>query len=760
MSRYVTLGGKRLGAGNQMKQRLPEHSRSTHNLSHTVTTSMAPGLLVPCLTQVVLPNDTWKIKVNALIFTKPTLGPMFGTFKFEVHGFYAPFRLYNGALHNNTLGIGMEMQNVRFSQIMFNTFKVANSVILSGEDPDEMYMSSSSLNAYMGYGKLPTVAKVGNITTANLPRFATHYLMYADIFKNAYANKQETNAYVMGAKQLETTVSSCMLNESRGMGTNIPILSQSGNQRGKATPIYIGAWKVESGGDVFAGDVVNQTAITNRITLRGRNLSEKIKFKFFKTDVAQSNPDTPFPNAQTATVTLEIKDFAVPGSIVLNEQNNLEFLVTRESLMAAAHKGTREKAGDGWTNGLFVAMDNNPNLSSNVTHTWGGFMFIAPEKRTLLDEYEPQIELFPLANIDKMRKQILSNNEGLSMNIKPTKEEPAGGNSIDYLPLSINADRWAFNSTADFKAKTPLVGLLLKTYQADIFNAYLSNAFLEKSESGWGKRISVDTSEGYFMIDSLLLSEKYYNLYNTILMQGGTYKDWRKAMWSVEDIGGIETPLFIGGMSTEIYFQEVNATAGSERNALGSIAGRGTSGGRKGGYITLKPKEEGLLMMIASITPRIAYTQGQPWYADLQNMQQLHTAELDRIGFEALLQKQQAGWAMMDVAVGQGWQNPTTGKVPAWIWYQTEYDKVYGELAEKTKQNYMVLTRNYERVGLIGANGTPEALIIDDNTTYIDPSKYNNCFAEASLTAQNFWVQIKFEIEARREMSANLIPRT
>ena len=45
-----------------------------------------------------------------------------------------------------------------------------------------------------------------------------------------------------------------------------------------------------------------------------------------------------------------------------------------------------------------------------------------------------------------------------------------------------------------------------------------------------------------------------------------------------------------------------------------------------------------------------------------------------------------------------------------------------------------------------------------DNTSYIDPSKYNYIFAETSAESQNFWVQIGFGIESRRVMSAKQIP--
>jgi len=47
---------------------------------------------------------------------------------------------------------------------------------------------------------------------------------------------------------------------------------------------------------------------------------------------------------------------------------------------------------------------------------------------------------------------------------------------------------------------------------------------------------------------------------------------------------------------------------------------------------------------------------------------------------------------------------------------------------------------------------------IKDLTTYIDPSKFNNIFADTQLDAQNFWTQIGVNITARRKMSAKIIP--
>ena len=43
-------------------------------------------------------------------------------------------------------------------------------------------------------------------------------------------------------------------------------------------------------------------------------------------------------------------------------------------------------------------------------------------------------------------------------------------------------------------------------------------------------------------------------------------------------------------------------------------------------------------------------------------------------------------------------------------------------------------------------------------TTYIDPEKYNYIFADTSLDAMNFWVQLGIGAKVRRKMSAKVIP--
>ena len=85
----------------------------------------------------------------------------------------------------------------------------------------------------------------------------------------------------------------------------------------------------------------------------------------------------------------------------------------------------------------------------------------------------------------------------------------------------------------------------------------------------------------------------------------------------------------------------------------------------------------------------------------------------------------------------------------------TNVNKTYGNFANNMTEAFMVLNRNYQynTAAKLDANTN-----ITDLTTYIDPTKYNYIFADTSLDAMNFWVQIGVKWEARRMMSAKVIP--
>lgn len=213
----------------------------------------------------------------------------------------------------------------------------------------------------------------------------------------------------------------------------------------------------------------------------------------------------------------------------------------------------------------------------------------------------------------------------------------------------------------------------------------------------------------------------------------------------------------MGGMSDEIVFQEVISQSATEQEPLGSLAGRGKLAyNKKGGYLKIKVEEPSYIIGIVSITPRIDYSQGTKWDRSLQTMNDLHKPALDAIGFQDLVTGKMAWWDTAITAAGAAIKNKfSAGKQPAWIDYMSNYNRTHGNFASGKSEEFMVLNRSYE---IDRENINLKQSVIKDLTTYIDPTKFNYIFADQSLDAMNFWVQIGVDWEARRMMSAKTIP--
>jgi hypothetical protein len=202
MPNKVTLGGERLGSGSKMKVELHGYERSSHDLGYLWRSTMSAGTLVPFLSEVALPGDTFDIHLDADIKTHPTIGPLFGSYKVQLDVFHAPIRLYQGQLHNNKLGIGMHMANIKLP-----TMRLAAVKQNSATDGDNYQINPSCVLAYLG---LRGVGKIQNGDTDEIgvrTFNALPLLAYWDIYKNYYANKQEEVGAVIH-KEVNTLIAS------------------------------------------------------------------------------------------------------------------------------------------------------------------------------------------------------------------------------------------------------------------------------------------------------------------------------------------------------------------------------------------------------------------------------------------------------------------------------------------------------------------------------------------------------------------------
>ena len=117
----------------------------------------------------------------------------------------------------------------------------------------------------------------------------------------------------------------------------------------------------------------------------------------------------------------------------------------------------------------------------------------------------------------------------------------------------------------------PQFGLCVKTYQSDLFNNWVNTEWID-GENGISEITSVSVTGGSFTIDALNLAQKVYNMMNRIAVSGGSYRDWIETVYTSNYIERAETPVYMGGMSDEIVFQEVISQSATEQGLVGSVS--------------------------------------------------------------------------------------------------------------------------------------------------------------------------------------------
>lgn len=303
-----------------------------------------------------------------------------------------------------------------------------------------------------------------------------------------------------------------------------------------------------------------------------------------------------------------------------------------------------------------------------------------------------------------------------------------------------------------------LGGMLLKTYDSDIFNNWVKTDWIDGT-GGIAEITSIDitANDGKLTMDALNLQQKVYNMLNRIAVSGGTYRDWLETVYTAgKYLDRPETPVFIGGMTQYIEFDEVISKSATEtaygNQPLGDIAAIGRGGKPlNNGHVHYQCEEPGYIMGLMAITPMIDYSQGNDFDLNLQTIDDLHKPALDGIGYQDLIQEQMVGETSTYSNSGgiKDLRHLSANKTVAWIDYMTNYNRTFGDFAVGEALDFMVLNRRYE----VGTDNT-----IEDLTTYIDPQKYIEIFADTSIDSQNFWVQTVVQATRRGNYSAKQIP--
>lgn len=675
-----TLGGDRIRSESKMEVYLPNFGRSSHNVGKIIRTSQACGTIVPYWCQIGMDGTTFYIDITTKVKTLPTTGPVFGSFKHQIDVFVIPIRLYIAALHNNALGVGLNMSKVLLPQFQVYT---ANTSIYE-DDVNRGQVNPSSLLSYLG------IKGFGHSRVNQyLRRFpAIFNLAYWDIFKNYYANKQEENAYVI------TGINHIWKKISVGDGVK-----------------WIKEW-TENKSQAYRLAPTTDKPVYIMIEFEEKISPEEVNEIQFMTNI----PDS----------TQKLNELTKLGNTFVFERTDPEALGIREP--SKPREATKVYA---------YKVKKTIQIAYNMDTT-------GENPITMPDNQKIKLTQFPLKNIDDERTSILAAPNSAVYTVSNSKMPYGAATGTLDLP-NYNRTKTYHSSNAWFSQ----AGLAVKTYLSDRFNNWLNTEWIDGTTGGINAITAVDVTDGKLTMDALILQKKIFNMLNRVAITDGTYQAWREATYGIRSTTLPESPIFCGGMQSEIAFDEIVSNSATDEEPLGTLAGRGVATMYKSGRgLKIKCTEPSMIMALGSITPRVDYSQGNKWWTRLQNMDDFHKPTLDAIGFQELIAEEAAAWS---TETTENFQHTyqSLGKQPSWIEYTTDVNETYGEFAAGMPLAFMCLNRIYEQ----GINRT-----ITNASTYIDPTIYNNIFAESRLSSQNFWVQVAFDVTARRVMSAKQIP--
>lgn len=675
-----TLGGDRIRSESKMEVYLPNFGRSSHNVGKIIRTSQACGTIVPYWCQIGLDGTTFYIDITTKVKTLPTTGPVFGSFKHQIDVFVIPIRLYIAALHNNALGVGLNMSKVLLPRFLVYS---ANTSIYE-KDTNRGQVNPSSLLSYLG------IKGFGHTKTNQYLRSfpAIFNLAYWDIFKNYYANKQEEYAYVI------TGINHTWKSISVGDGVK-----------------WIKTW-TENKSAAYKIDPTADKPRYIKLEFEENISPEEVNEIQFLTNVPGS--------------TMKLNELTRLG-------NNFVFERTDPDKMGIKAPDNPRKA----TKVYVYKVKQNIQIAYN--------MDIAGENLiTMPDNQKIKLTQFSLKNIDDERTKILA--------APSTSAYTVNNITMPYGAATATLDLPNYNRSKTYHSSNAWysqAGLAVKTYLSDRFNNWLNTEWIDGTTGGINAITAVDITDGKLTMDALILQKKIFNMLNRVAITDGTYQAWREATYGIRSATLPESPIFCGGMQSEIAFDEIVSNSATDEEPLGTLAGRGVATMYKSGRgLKIKCTEPSMIMALGSITPRVDYSQGNKWWTRLHNMDDFHKPTLDAIGFQELITDELAAWNT-EVPGQEEVTYSSLGKQPSWIEYTTDVNETYGEFAAGMPLAFMCLNRVYEE----NEDGT-----IDNASTYIDPTIYNSIFAESRLSSQNFWVQVAFDVTARRVMSAKQIP--
>ena len=198
---------------------------------------------------------------------------------------------------------------------------------------------------------------------------------------------------------------------------------------------------------------------------------------------------------------------------------------------------------DAWSSIVFAIQDNKTGSGTQITAdklttdatkatiTLNKFSTLYPDGGTLVSillnstaAFGAFLKQYKLEILDQIRDAILhkKGNEALVLTGNQLGESQNG-----------SAELATFIDDLRKSQEEKLGGMLLKTYDSDIFNNWVKTDWIDGA-GGITEITSIDitANDGKLTMDALNLQQKVYNMLNRIAVSGGTYRDWLETVYT------------------------------------------------------------------------------------------------------------------------------------------------------------------------------------------------------------------------------------
>lgn len=231
----------------------------------------------------------------------------------------------------------------------------------------------------------------------------------------------------------------------------------------------------------------------------------------------------------------------------------------------------------------------------------------------------------------------------------------------------------------------------------------------------------------------------------TNIRRGYKFRDVISSHYGVEpSYSELDMPEFLGGVSQDVTFQQVNQMVESSDSPLGSYAGQAYAVGSAKHSINRYFDEPGYIIAILSVVPTPNYSQLLPKMFTKFDSLDIFFPEFGHIGLQPIPYSEVAPVQVANSSDGTKLSD-TFGYQRAWYDYLASVDEVHGEF--RTTLRDFLINRVYD----VKPELSPDFLLID-------PKQVNQVFA-VEETTDKILGQIYFDIKAQRPIPKFGVPR-